>query len=77
MSALVPMYLRLFQSENPIFKDAKVIFSAYDNGFNGSLGPKLKAGMEFDTDPALTEGLGAPTTADLHKLLPNTLILWS
>ena len=69
MSALVPMYLRLFQSENPIFKDAKVIFSAYDNGFNGSLGPKLKAGMEFDEiDPALTEGLDAPTTADLHKL---------
>lgn len=69
MSALVPMYLRLFQSENPIFKDAKVIFSAYDNGFKGSLGPKLKSGMEFDEiDPALTEGLDSPTTADLHKL---------
>ena len=32
----------------PYFKDAKVIFSAYDNGFDGTLGPKLKAGMEFD-----------------------------
>lgn len=69
MSALVPMYLKLFQSENPIFKDAKVIFSAYDNGFDGTLGPKLKAGMEFDEiDPSLTEGLEAPTSVDLQKL---------
>ena len=69
MSALVPMYLRLFQADNPIFKDAKIVFSAYDNGFDGSLGPKLKAGMEFDEiDPALCEGLEAPTCEDLQLL---------
>lgn len=69
MSALVPMYLRLFHADNPIFKDAKIVFSAYDNGFDGSLGPNLKAGMEFDeVDPSLTKGLEAPTCADLQLL---------
>jgi len=69
MSALVPMYLKLFQSENPIFKDAKIVFSAYDNGFEGPLGPNLKAGLEFDEiDSSLTEGLEAPTCEDLQKL---------
>ncbi|MDB2581696.1 glycogen/starch synthase, partial [Schleiferiaceae bacterium] len=69
MSALVPMYLRLFQADNPIFKDAKIVFSAYDNGFDGTLGPNLKSGMEFDEiDPALCEGLEAPTCEDLQLL---------
>ena len=69
MSSLVPMYLRLFQSENPIFKDAKIVFSAYDNGFDGSLGPNLHAGMLFDEiAPELVEGLEAPTCEDLQLL---------
>lgn len=69
MSALVPMYLRLFHADNPIFQDAKIVFSAYDNGFEGPLGPKLKSGMEFDEiDPSLTEGLAAPTCEDLQLL---------
>ena len=69
MSSLVPMYLKLFQSDNPIFKDAKIVFSAYDNGFEGGLGPNLKAGMEFDEiDPSLTKGLESPTCEDLQML---------
>jgi starch synthase len=69
MSAAVPMYLKLFQSENPIFKDAKIVFSAYDNGFEGTLGPNLKEGMLFDEiDPAHAEGLDAPTCEDLQLL---------
>jgi starch synthase len=69
MSSLVPMYLRLFQSENPIFKDAKIVFSAYDNGFDGSLGPNLHAGLLFDEiAPELVEGLEAPTCEDLQLL---------
>jgi hypothetical protein len=63
------MYLRLFQSENPIFKDAKIVFSAYDNGFDGTLGPNLKAGMLFDEiAPELVEGLDAPTCEDLQLI---------
>lgn len=69
MSSLVPMYLKLFRSEDPLFKDSKIIFSAYNNGFDGSLGPKLKSGLEFDEiDNSLTEGLEAPTKEDLQKL---------
>ena len=69
MSSLVPMYLRLFQSENPIFKDAKIVFSAYDNGFDGSLGPNLYAGLLFDEiAPELVERLEAPTCEDLQLL---------
>lgn len=69
MSALVPMYLELFRNDDPLFKDAKVVFSAYNNGFDGSLGPNLKAGLEFDEiDAAHTEGLEAPTKEVLQKL---------
>jgi len=46
-----------------------VVFSAYDNGFEGTLGPQLKAGMEFDEiDASLIENLEAPTSVDLQKL---------
>jgi starch synthase len=69
MSALVPMYLRLFHADNPIFQDAKIVFSAYDNAFDGTLGPNLKAGMEFDDiDPALLDSLDTPTCEALQLI---------
>ena len=67
MSSLVPMYLELFRKEEPLFSEAKVVFSAYNHGFEGELGPKLKDALLFDEVPEEhAEGLEAPTYFDLQ-----------
>ncbi|MBY0243851.1 MAG: glycogen/starch synthase [Sphingobacteriaceae bacterium] len=37
MSALVPLYIKTTYKEDPTFKTSKVVYSVYENGFEGSL----------------------------------------
>ena len=39
MSALVPAYLKTTYKDDPTFKNSKVIYSIYENDFNGQLNP--------------------------------------
>ena len=36
-TSLVPLYIKKAYREDPLFADSKVVFSFYDNGFNGPL----------------------------------------
>jgi len=38
MSSLVPAYLKTNYKDDPTFKDAKIVYSVYENTFDGSLG---------------------------------------
>ena len=42
MSAVVPLYIKKVYSEEPSFRDSKVIFSVYGNGFQSNLVPNFK-----------------------------------
>lgn len=40
-TSLVPMYLKKIFSENPIFSDAKIVYSVYNDGFPEKLDPSF------------------------------------
>ncbi len=42
MSAMVPLYIKKIYNEEPSFKDSKVIYSIYKDGFNSNLSPNFK-----------------------------------
>lgn len=39
MSALVPAYLKTIYKDDPTFKNSKVVYSVYDDGFSANLNP--------------------------------------
>jgi len=68
MSSLFPLYARAVHKNQSIFKNTQFIFSAYENGFNGTLGAGFK-------DKAIVNGLSSesmqflddPSCNDLYK----------
>lgn len=56
ISALVPFYVKTSYKENPIFSDAKIVCSLYDDGFSESLNKDFlnKTKMEGVKDDDLT-----------------------
>jgi starch synthase len=68
MPSLVPMYLKLFNHDNPLFADSKVVYSIYNGGFEGNLGENMKNGLLFDEiDEGHLKHLDKPSFNDLNK----------
>lgn len=72
ISALVPLYIKSTYSEEPSFRDSKVVFSLYDDEFNFH-NPLpdgfLQKILHKDMSPELLNGVGVPTTyEELAKL---------
>ncbi len=67
MSALVPAYLKTTYKDDPTFKNSKVVYSIYDDAFNGKLHADFaqKAIMSNMTD-AHTETFAPGTTYALY-----------
>lgn len=57
MSSLVPAYLRTSYKDDPTFKDAKIVYSVYNEGFENSLSKNLE-------QKALMKGMEAKDTVD-------------
>lgn len=69
MSSLAPMYIRTSYSEDPHFSDTKIIFSAYDNAFEGSMNPTLVDKIAFDgVAKENMETINDPNFINLNKL---------
>lgn len=68
MTALMPAYLKKIINDDPHFSDAKVVFSAYQEGFDGSLekGMSKKLEMEGFAGKDL-EMIADPTFENLSK----------
>lgn len=68
MTGLMPLYIKKMMNEDPHFTNARVVYSAYQTRFDGSLNTKLVAKLEqegFDkSDLALLE---KPTADNLDK----------
>ena len=48
MTSLMPMYIKKFYADDPHFNESKVVFSVYNNSFDGSLNKKLGDKLKFD-----------------------------
>ncbi len=48
MASLLPLYLKEFYKEEPLFTESKIITSLYDNSFEGILNENLEDKVQFD-----------------------------
>ena len=67
-SALVPMYIKKLYAEEPLFDNVKVIYSLFDNSFDGALSNSLPEKLLFEKlEENDVFGLKEPTINNLHK----------
>ena len=67
-SALVPMYIKKIYSEEPLFDNVKVIYSVFDNSFDGVLGGSLSEKLLFEKlESRDVSRIQKPTITNLHK----------
>ncbi len=67
-SSLVPMYIKKIFSEEPLFDNVKIVYSVFDNGFDGILGNSLVDKLLFESlDARELIRLRQPTANNLHK----------
>ncbi len=69
MSALLPAYVKEYYKNDPHFDNAKVVYSVYDDGFEGTLDPNLHKKLAFDGLSDSATGLVEnPTHTNLARL---------
>ena len=69
MASLLPLYLRQYYADEPLFADSKIVTSLYGHGFEGMLDKRMKEKVEFDgIDPELISALAEPTFNNLLKI---------
>lgn len=68
MNAFVPLYIKKVFNEDPIFENAKVVFSVYNTGFKETLNKKIgpKAVLE-GVDMEDVAELKSPTDIEMYK----------
>lgn len=47
-TSLVPLYIKTLYQDDPLFSNSKIVYSAYETGFNEKLNPKLAEKLMFD-----------------------------
>ncbi len=69
MTAMMPLYIRGMYGNDPHFADTKVVYSAYNKGFEGELDGDLQKKLKFDgfEDDAIAH-MSTPNMEALHKL---------
>ena len=69
MASLLPLYLREYYADEPIFADSKIVTSVYDKGFDGELNEKMQNKIAFDgIDESKMESLKTPDYNNLLKV---------
>ncbi|WP_088339788.1 glycogen/starch synthase [Robiginitalea sediminis] len=69
MASLLPLYLREYYADEPLFADSKIVTSVYGRSFEGSLNPELGAKIAFDNiSEAQVESLKTPSYNNLLKV---------
>lgn len=69
LASLLPVYLRNYYDNEPLFENSKIVTSVYDTGYEGSLGSDTISKVLFDEldEEAIAE-LKDPTYINLMKL---------
>ena len=69
MASLLPLYLKKYFADEPLFTDSKVVTSIYSEGFSGELGDDFSSKIKFDNiDEAAIKVIEKPTYENLMKL---------
>ncbi len=69
MASLLPVYLKHYYSDEPLFADSKIVTSVYGRMFEGELDPALKDKIAFDGIPETDiSRLKEPTYNNLLKV---------
>jgi starch synthase len=67
MASLLPLYLKKYYADEPLFSESKIVTSVYSKNFEGELNPELIDKVNFDgIDKKAVESL---TTPDYNNLL--------
>lgn len=68
MASLLPLYLKEYFKDEPLFTDSKVVTSVYSSGFDGTLNKELVNKIAFDKiDENAINGLEEPTYNNFMK----------
>ena len=68
LASLLPLYLRHYYGNEPLFDDSKIVTSIYDQGFDGTLDKKMESKILFDgIEKEIISHLKNPTYANLMK----------
>ncbi len=67
MASLLPLYLRKYYSDEPLFADSKIVTSVYGQGFEGELNSEMMKKIAFD-------GIGEDGMEALSKPDHNNLL---
>ncbi|ADV48474.1 glycogen/starch synthase [Cellulophaga sp. E16_2] len=67
MASLVPLYLKKYYADEPLFSESKVVTSVYSKGFEEELNPDIVKKIEFD-------GISADDITPLAKPDYNNLL---
>ncbi len=69
MSSLLPMYLRHYYGNEPLFSDAKIVTSVYNQNFEGTLDKDMKKKVLFDgIEDEAVEHLDHPSHDNILKV---------
>ena len=69
MASLLPLYLKQYFKDEPLFTDSKVVTSIYAEGYDGDLGKELISKIKFDKiEEASLEVLKESSYVNLMKL---------
>ena len=68
MTSLLPLYLKKAFREDPVFATSKVVYSVYDNDFNGSLNKEYARKLRLEgISDADVKGLDTPDFLNINK----------
>ncbi len=72
LASFLPLYLRNYYGNEPLFENSKIVTSVYNQGFNGTLNSEVSNKIKFDAidDEALTP-LKDPTFENVMKIAIN------
>ena len=69
MASLLPLYLRQYYADEPLFADSKIVTSVYDRGFEGALDNEMVKKIAFDgIDENKIDSLSTPDYNNLLKV---------
>jgi starch synthase len=71
MASLLPLYLRSFYKEEPLFTESKIVTSLYNNGFEGELSADLVEKVKFDLSES--DKLAAIQTPNHTNILKSAI----
>ena len=66
MASLLPIYLKNYYKDEPLFQDSKVVLSVYEQGFEGTLNDAMQEKIQFDGfDETMVSKFAEPSYVNL------------